>query len=42
MGGAIGVSSILGQGSVFSFDIQVGLVGENEIKTETNRAKVTL
>jgi two-component system sensor histidine kinase/response regulator len=40
MGGAIGVSSILGQGSVFSFDIQVGLVGENEIKTETNRAKV--
>jgi two-component system sensor histidine kinase/response regulator len=40
MGGAIGVSSILGQGSIFSFDIQVGLVGENEIKTETNRAKV--
>jgi two-component system sensor histidine kinase/response regulator len=40
MGGSIAVSSILGQGSVFNFDISVSLVGEDEIKTETNPQKV--
>jgi two-component system, sensor histidine kinase and response regulator len=40
MGGTIRVNSILGQGSVFSFDIVVNLVGEDQIKNEIKTRKV--
>lgn len=40
MGGDIKVSSILGQGSVFVFDIQIGCANASEIQTTQNQRQV--